>query len=108
MTAGGGYEVLTDELDTHAGKVDVLADRLKTAVAAAQQVSMDNGAYGVICQPFALLLEPFERLGIQALHNAEDSVTGTAGKVRAAARGYQSQEAGVGRAISSLGEPLHE
>ena len=34
-----GYEVLTGELDAHAGRVDGLTDRLRTAVDAAQQVT---------------------------------------------------------------------
>ncbi|HKS44793.1 MAG TPA: ESX-1 secretion-associated protein [Amycolatopsis sp.] len=106
MAGGQGYEVLTGELGTHAGKVDTLADRLKTAVDAARQVTMDNSAYGVICQPFALMLEPFERLGVQALRQAQDSVTDTAGKVREAVRTYEGQDEQAGQDFKTLGEPL--
>jgi hypothetical protein len=106
MTSGQGYEVLTDELSTHAGKVDTLADRLRTAVQAAQQVTMNNSAYGVICQPFALLLDPFEQMGAQALQQAQESVTDTAGKVREAVGTYEGQESKDAQAIKTLGEPL--
>jgi len=104
--AADGYEVLTDELGTHAGKVDGLAERLQTAVDAARQVSMDNSAFGVICQPFALMLDPFERMGVQALEAAKESVSGTAGSVRTAATKYEGQDEGTAQAVKTMGEPL--
>jgi uncharacterized protein YukE len=107
MPDGQGYEVLTDELGTHAGRVDALADRLQAAVAAAQQVSMDNSAYGVICQPFALLVDPFEQMGVQALQKAQDSVTDTARKVREAAQSYAGQDQAGSQAIKTVGAPLN-
>jgi hypothetical protein len=106
MPDGPGYEVLTDELGTHAGKVDALAQRLEAAVAAAQQVTMDNSAYGVICRPFAWLLDPFEQRGVEVLRQAGESVTGTAGKVRDAVQAYRNQEQEAGQAIARLGKPL--
>lgn len=106
MTDQQGYEVLTDELTTHAGKVDALAERLGTAVQAAQQVTMDNSAYGVICQPFALMLDPFEQRGVAALQQAQESVADTANKVRDAANSYASQERATGQTMSTLGEAL--
>ncbi|MEU4525841.1 type VII secretion target [Amycolatopsis sp. NPDC024027] len=106
MSDGPGYEVLTEELGTHAGKVDALAQRLEAAVGAAQQVTMDNSAYGVICQPFAMLLDPFEQRGVEALRQAGRSVTDTAGKVRDAVQAYRNQEHEAGQAISKLGKPL--
>jgi hypothetical protein len=99
----GGYQVLGDELGNHAGKVDGFADRMKTAVDAAQQVTMDNSAYGVICQPFAMMLDPFEQMGVRALQAASDSINGTAGKVRDAASAYQAQEDATADAIKKAG-----
>ncbi|OXM63264.1 MULTISPECIES: type VII secretion target [Amycolatopsis] len=104
--AANGYEVLTDELGTHAGKVDGLAQRLQTAVDAARQVSMDNSAFGVICQPFAMMLDPFEQMGIRALETAKESVTGTAGNVRTAVTKYEGQDEGTRQTVKQLGEPL--
>ncbi|MDQ0379334.1 type VII secretion target [Amycolatopsis thermophila] len=104
--AADGYEVLTDELGTHAGKVDGLAERLQTAVDAARQVSMDNGAFGVICQPFAMMLDPFEQRGIQALEAAKECVSGTAGNVRTASTNYEGQDEGTRQAVKRMGEPL--
>ncbi|MBP2321697.1 hypothetical protein JOF56_002082 [Kibdelosporangium banguiense] len=88
-----GYEVLTGELTAHAGKVDGFADRLQTAVDAARQVTMNNDAYGVICQPFALLLQPFEEMGVNALTKGSETVRETAGTVRDAAKSYDTSEA---------------
>jgi hypothetical protein len=107
MSDGQGYEVLTGELGTHAGKVDGLAERLQTAVQAAQQVTMDNSAYGVLCQPFALLLDPFEQLGVRALQSAQESVADTAGKVRDAVQTYTGQDQTSGQALKTIGEPLN-
>ena len=87
-----GYEVLTGELTSHAGKVDGLADRLQTAVDAARQVTMNNDAYGVICQPFAMLLQPFEEMGVNALTKGSEKVREIAGTVRDAAKSYDSRE----------------
>ncbi|WP_158892417.1 type VII secretion target [Amycolatopsis anabasis] len=100
---GKGYEVLHDELGTHAGKVDGLAQRLQTAVDAAQQVTMDNSAYGVICQPFALMLDPFEKMGVDALRKAHEAVTDSAGKVRDAAKQYEGKEKDTIQTLKSTG-----
>ncbi|MET0236093.1 MAG: type VII secretion target [Kibdelosporangium sp.] len=87
-----GYEVLTGELTAHAGKVDGFADRLRTAVDAARQVTMNNDAYGVICQPFAMLLQPFEEMGVNALSKGSETVRETAGTIRDAAKSYSTSE----------------
>ncbi|WP_116045712.1 type VII secretion target [Amycolatopsis palatopharyngis] len=107
MGSGGqGFEVLHEELETHAGKVDGFADRMDTAVSAAQQVAMDNSAYGVICQPFAMLLEPFEQMGVRALQTAAESVSATAGKVRDASATYSAHEDDTAAVIKKTGGAL--
>ncbi|OLF15096.1 type VII secretion target [Actinophytocola xanthii] len=83
-----GFEVLTGELDAHAGQVDALTDRLRGAVDAADTVTMNNDAYGVVCQPFAMMLQPFEELGVRTLRQAADTLADTAGSVRDTARSY--------------------
>jgi hypothetical protein len=87
-----GYDVLTSELQTHATRVDALADRLRTAADAANQVTMNDSAYGVICQPFAMLLQPFEEMGVNALNQAVTTVQESAGSVRDTARTYDTTE----------------
>ncbi|TDV48707.1 type VII secretion target [Actinophytocola oryzae] len=97
-----GYEVLPDELATHAGRVDGLTDRLRTAVDAARAVTMDNSAYGVVCQPFALLLQPFEELGVRALGDAADALSDTAGKVRDTATSYDQTDSAEARTYTGI------
>lgn len=90
---GGGFEVLTGELDAHAKKIDGYARQLQAAVDAARQVTMNNDAYGVICQPFAMLLQPFEEMGVNALAKGVESVDDTARGVRDTVKTYNEQEA---------------
>ncbi|MBB5958099.1 hypothetical protein FHS29_004707 [Saccharothrix tamanrassetensis] len=88
----GGYRVLVDELEGHAGKVDALAGRLRAAVDAARQVTMSDGAYGVICRPFAMLLQPFEQMGVDALAKGVETIGHVAEEVRATAGDYGARE----------------
>lgn len=87
-----GYQVLTGELDAHAGTLDTLTDRLRTSVDAARQVTMNDSAYGVICQPFAQLLQPFEELGVRTLSQGVDALTDTARKIRDTSAGYATAD----------------
>jgi hypothetical protein len=87
------FEVLTDELTAHAGKVDGLTDRMRTAVDAANTVTMNNDAYGVVCQPFALLLQPFEEWGVRTLRQAADTIADSAKKVRDTTQSYTTTDA---------------
>jgi Excreted virulence factor EspC, type VII ESX diderm len=87
-----GYEVLTGELETHAGKIDAFSDRLRTAGDAARQVTMNDSAYGVVCQPFALMLQPFEELGVRTLQQSVAAMVDTARKVRDTATSYTGSD----------------
>lgn len=98
----GGYEVLTGELDAHAKKIDAYAQRLQAAVDAARQVTMNNDAYGVICQPFAMLLQPFEEMGVNALAKGVESVNETAQGMRDTVKSYNEQEASESARMDGL------
>lgn len=102
----GDYEVLTGELLSHAGKVGALTDRLRTAVDAANTVTMDDSAYGVVCQPFAALLQPFEELGVRTLQQAADTVADTATKVRDTATSYDTSDTSEAASFRGIGEAL--
>lgn len=82
--------VTPDELREHASGVDEVIDRLDTAVEAAQQVSLDNDAYGILCRPFAWMLDPVEQYGIDTLKQAVEGMRDTAENVRGAAEDYES------------------
>ncbi|GGP88009.1 type VII secretion target [Saccharothrix coeruleofusca] len=87
-----GYEVLVDELAAHSRKVDGFAERLRAAVDAARQVTMNDSAYGVICQPFAAMLQPFEETGVTALSKGVEAIADTAERMRRTAESYGAQE----------------
>ncbi|MFI7115689.1 type VII secretion target [Amycolatopsis sp. NPDC049868] len=89
--AGKGFELGAD-LDAHAKQIDGIADGLRTAVDAAQQVSMPTDAYGIICQPFRMMLDPVEEFGINALNKAVEAATAVANNVRSASNAYQTQD----------------
>lgn len=86
-----GYELGAD-LDAHAKQIDGIADSLKGAVDAAQQVSMPTDAYGILCQPFRMMLDPVEQFGIDSLNKAVEAATAVANNVRSASNAYQAQD----------------
>lgn len=87
----GGFEVGAD-LDAHATQLDGLVDQLQQAVDAAREVSMPTDAYGILCQPFRMLLDPVEQGGIDALTESVSAMQATADKVRKAAEAYRTTE----------------
>lgn len=96
----GGFEVGSD-LTAHAGALDGCTDQLRQAADAAKQVSMPTDAYGIICQPFRMLLDPVEQYGMDALNDAVDAMEATAQKVRDSARAYQDSEDGITSALQA-------
>ncbi|WP_019853099.1 ESX-1 secretion-associated protein [Actinopolyspora mortivallis] len=82
--------VTPEELRAHASTVDEVVDRLNTAVDASQQVSLDNDAYGILCRPFAWMLDPVEQHGIDTLKKAVEGMRETAENLRDAAGTYES------------------
>ncbi len=89
----GGFEVGAD-LEAHATQLDGVADQLTQALEAAQQVSMPTDAYGILCQPFRMLLDPVEQYGVDALRDSVKAMQATADKVRSAAKQYQAADEG--------------
>ncbi|GAB2959679.1 hypothetical protein GCM10017788_77360 [Amycolatopsis acidiphila] len=87
------FEVVPDELRTHASHLDGLTDRLNTAVDAANSVVMDSSAYGLLCA----FLPPIVNATTQqdatdALKAAVEGMTTTADNVRTAASNYDEQD----------------
>lgn len=89
----GGFELGAD-LDAHASQLDGCTDQLQQAVDAARRVSMPTDAYGILCQPFRMLLDPVEQYGIDALTEAVTAMRATAEKVRKASETYRGTEQG--------------
>ncbi|MEU0883550.1 type VII secretion target [Lentzea sp. NPDC005914] len=91
MTAGG-FNVTSDVLEAHAKALEGLHGRLQGAVDAANTVSMPTDAYGIICQPFRMLLDPVENWGLQALKGAAEAMDATGKRVAETAKHYQAVE----------------
>jgi hypothetical protein len=101
--ATGGFEIGAD-LDAHARQLDGVTDSLRQAVDAANQVSMPTDAYGILCQPFRMLLDPVEQFGIDALTKAVEAMDSVATDVRTAAKSYQGAEDDITGTLNSGGE----
>ncbi|MDA3624994.1 ESX-1 secretion-associated protein [Saccharopolyspora sp. WRP15-2] len=82
--------VVIENLRAHASKVDSVVDQLNVAVDASQQVKVDNDAYGLIGQPFAMLIDMVEGIGVETLQKAVEGMQHVAEEVRGAAEDYQS------------------
>ena len=91
MTAGG-FNVTSDVLEAHAKALEGLHGRLQGAVDAANTVSMPTDAYGIICQPFRMLLDPVEQWGMNALKGVAEAMDSTAKKISETAKDYQAVE----------------
>jgi uncharacterized protein YukE len=91
MTAGG-FNVTSDVLEAHAKALEGLHGRLQAAVDAANTVSMPTDAYGIICQPFRMLLDPVENWGLNALKGVAEAMDSTAKRVTETAKHYQAVE----------------
>lgn len=82
------YEVLTESLTKHAGKVDRIADQVAQATAAAHQMGLPSDAYGPLCVDLPVMLNPLQQLGAVALAACANRLSSAAGGLRATARDY--------------------
>ncbi|MEV8441829.1 type VII secretion target [Actinosynnema sp. NPDC051121] len=96
-----GFELLPEELRAHASRLDGIRDRLSTALDAARTVSLPTGAYGVICQFFPPMVDPVERMGMDAISEAATAVEATANDVRETAKTYDAVDDGNRQAFRS-------
>lgn len=87
------FEVVPDELRTHASHLDGLTDRLNTAVDAANTVVMDSEAYGLLCAFLPPIINATtQNDATDALKAAVDGMKTTADNVRTAAQNYDDTD----------------
>jgi hypothetical protein len=86
------FEVVPEDLDTHASHLDGLVDRLSTCADAARTVSMSDSAYGLICQFVPPFVNPMEQQAMAAIDAAVEAVRTTGENVRATATSYEDQD----------------
>jgi hypothetical protein len=87
-----GFEVVGETLDGHRKQLDDLSERLRGALDAARTVSMPTDAYGILCQPFRMMLDPVEQWGLDALNGAVEAMDSAATGVNNTVKQYRQQD----------------
>ncbi|GAB3897208.1 hypothetical protein GCM10029964_079700 [Kibdelosporangium lantanae] len=95
------YEVVTDDLRAHVSHLEGLMDRVQTAMQAAQSVSMDDQAYGLICAFLPAIISPMQEKGAQAMTDASNALGTTADNVNKAIAAYEDQEQATAQPFES-------
>lgn len=90
-----GFEIVADTLEAHGKRLDELSGRIQGAVDAAKTVSMPTDAYGIICQPFRMLLDPVEQWGLDALQGAVEAMDAAGKAVKDTVNQYREREESV-------------
>jgi hypothetical protein len=86
-----GYQVVSSDLQTHAGSVQKVAEVLGQAMDAAQQVTVGVQAYGMICGPlFVPIVMAVSAPGLLTLRAAQQAVTDMANEIKATAEHYDT------------------
>jgi hypothetical protein len=80
------------DLTAHSQQLKGVMDALGEALEAARTVSMPTDAYGILCQPFRMMLDPVERWGIDALNDAVAATETASEQVNGIARAYTDNE----------------
>ncbi|HEU5474958.1 MAG TPA: type VII secretion target [Actinophytocola sp.] len=97
-----GYGVLVGEIRAHAARLDTLHRQLVTAFEAANHVHLGTAAYGQICQFFVPIVQAVSRPGVEAISQAADTMSATAGGVRDTASSYEGFDQAAGRTFGGV------
>ncbi|MFI5898350.1 hypothetical protein ACIA5D_50580 [Actinoplanes sp. NPDC051513] len=93
----------------HAGSVDQVGGAMELARSAVHDVTMDSGAYRVLCQFLPGILSPVFGLGADALYQAVDVLHETASGLRTTAASMSAtDEAGRDRITTAGGSQTLE
>jgi hypothetical protein len=101
---GAGLEFPARPVEQHAGHVEQVADAVATARAAVHDVTMDNGAYGMLCQFLPGVLSPVFGLGVDALAGSVDALQETAARLRGTAAAMLGTDEASSRRITGASE----
>jgi hypothetical protein len=93
------------EVERHAGSVEQVADAMETARSAVRDVTMDTGAYGILCQFLPGILTPVFERGADALYGSVDALHETAARLRSAAASTFGTDEASGNRITRAGHP---
>ena len=87
-----GYEVVADELRSHADRLRGVEDQVNQAVDAARQVSLSGAAYGKTCSMLPPMMVFIANAGVASLTEVAGSVAETIAGVRRTAADYDAVE----------------
>ncbi|PRY42270.1 type VII secretion target [Umezawaea tangerina] len=90
------FDIVPETLDGHRKQLDDLGERLRGALDAARTVSMPTDAYGILCQPFRMMLDPVEQWGLDALNGAVEAMDTTANSVNDTVKQYRTVDESIG------------
>lgn len=94
------------QVERHAGSVDQVADAVRTARSAIHDVTMDSGAYGILCQFLPGVLAPVFELGLDALHSSIDALHETAAELRTTVSEMAGADASTAARLTAVERPL--
>ncbi|PZG18363.1 ESX-1 secretion-associated protein [Micromonospora craterilacus] len=102
MPAGDGIQVDPDDLTSHAARLDRHAGNLDTARQAGQHVRLGTDAYGQLCAIMPALLDGLQRVLVDGIDTAADSVRDTAGRLRTGADRYRAADTRAQQLLDQL------
>ncbi|MBB2941064.1 hypothetical protein FB565_000768 [Actinoplanes lutulentus] len=76
----------------HASAVEGVADAVRTARSAVSQVSMDPGAYGMLCGFLPAILSGVFEVAVVAMNGSAEALQETALNVKSAVSSFQSTD----------------
>ncbi|WNV89512.1 type VII secretion target [Umezawaea sp. Da 62-37] len=97
------FDIVPETLDGHRKQLDDLGERLRGALDAARTVSMPTDAYGILCQPFRMMLDPVEQWGLDALNGAVEAMDTTANGVNDTVKQYRAMDESIGETFRTGG-----
>ena len=95
-------------VEQHALTVDDVHNAMQTARSAVHEVTMDNGAYGQLCQFLPGILSGVFGAGLDAMYQTVDVLQETATNLRTTAREMSATDAGSDKRITHAGGPRME
>lgn len=98
-----GFDVDVAGMRAHAGVLDGVSQAGADATEAANTVTCNGEAFGILCSFVGAALLPVQTAGYLQAKLAQESIKGTANGVRAMADAYELVDEAVGKAMKALG-----
>jgi hypothetical protein len=96
------FEVVTDDLRTHAANIDAVRQRFDAVLSAIDTVAQDNEAYGIICQFLPPILSNRQDEQKELTTMAQENLQLLAEAVRGTADDYDAVDEAVAGEYTSI------